>query len=166
MIMKKMTVAMMMILVAALFCCFAETHTITLVSRVEKLDAQYVIRNNETGAVGASVVYTTKEIAKHDVTTSFDIIHRNDCNGYNAVDFTISATELKAKVDGKIYSTKGVSIHMDGQKMGHTFSFSRTTEGAISAGSIVASFEVIWPTSENLVQAVYEACITLTATSL
>ena len=163
--MKKMTVAMMMILVAAL-CCFAETHTITLVSRVEKLDAQYVIRNNETGAVGASVVYTTGEIARHDVATSFDIIHSVDCNGYNSVDFTISATELKAKVDGKIYSTNGVSIHMDGQKMGSSFSFNRTTEGAVAAGSVVASFEVIWPTSAELVQAVYEACVTLTATAL
>ena len=163
--MKKMTVAMMMILVAAL-CCFAETHTITLVSRVEKLDAQYVIRNNETGATGASVVYTTGEIAKHDVRTSFDIIQSCDSNGYNSVLFTISATELRAVVNNKLYSTQGVAILMDGVQFGSTVSFERTTVGCVAAGATVASFEVIWQSNANLVEAVYEACVTLNATAL
>jgi hypothetical protein len=163
--MKKMTVAMMMILVAAL-CCFAETHTITLVSRVEKLDAQYVIRNNETGAVGASVVYTTGEIAKHDVRTSFDILQSCDSNGYNVVKFTVEATELRAVVNNKLYSTEGVSILMDGVKFGSSVSFERTTVGCVAAGTTVASFEVIWSTNSNLVDAVYEASVTLTATAL
>lgn len=163
--MKKMTVAMMMILVAAL-CCFAETHTITLVSRVEKLDAQYVIRNNETGATGASVVYTTGEIAKHDVRTSFDIIQSCDSNGYNSVLFTVSATELRAVVNNKLYSTQGVAILMDGVQFGSTVSFERNTVGCVAAGATVASFEVIWQSNANLVEAVYEACVTLTATAL
>ncbi len=163
--MKKMTVAMMMILVAAL-CCFAETHTIVIVSKVEKVDAQYVIRNNETGAVGASVVYTTGEIAKHDVSTSFDIIHAIDCNGQNSVHFTVSATELRARVNGKSYSTNGVSILVDGQHHGEQVSFVRTTNCVVAAGEVVESFEVIWPTNANLVDAVYEACVTLTATAL
>ena len=163
--MKKMTVAMMMILVAAL-CCFAETHTITLVSRVEKLDAQYVIRNNETGAVGASVVYTTGEIAKHDVRTSFDILQSCDSNGYNAISFTVEATELRAVVNNKLYSTEGVSILMDGVKFSNTVSFERTTVGCVEAGAVVASFEVVWQSNANLVDAVYEASVTLTATAL
>lgn len=163
--MKKTMMIAVLILVAAA-CCFAETHTITLVSRVEKMDAQYVIRNNETGETGASVVYTTGEIAKHDVTTSFDIIQSSDCNGINAVSFTVSATELVARVNGKKYSTSGVSIQMDGQSYGSTVSFERTTVGAVAAGATVASFEVVWPTSANLVDAVYEAVVTLTATAL
>ena len=163
--MKKMTAAMMMILVAAL-CCFAETHTITLVSRVEKLDAQYVIRNNETGAFGASVVYTTGEIARHDVRTSFDIIQSCDSNGYNSTLFAVSATELRARVDGKLYSTEGVVIMMDGVQYGSCVEFTRTTVGAVAAGTAVASFEVLWSTNASLVQAVYEASVTLSATSL
>ncbi len=163
--MKKTMMIAVLILVAAA-CCFAETHTITLVSRVEKMDAQYVIRNNETGETGASVVYTTGEIAKHDVSTSFDIIQCTDCNGVNAVRFTVGATELRARVNGKSYSTDGVSILMDGVKFGSTVSFERTTVGAVAAGAVVGSFEVIWPTNANLVNAVYEACVTLTATAL
>ena len=153
--MKKTMMIAVLILVAAA-CCFAETHTITLVSRVEKMDAQYVIRNNETGETGASVVYTTGEIAKHDVSTSFDIIQSTDCNGINAVSFTVSATELVARVNGKLY----------GQAYGNTVSFERTTTCAIAAGAVVGSFEVIWPTSANLVNATYEAVVTLTATAL
>ena len=163
--MKKTMMIAVLILVAAA-ACFAETHTITLVSRVEKMDPQFVIRNNESGETGASVVYTTGEIAKHDVATSFDIIQSTDCNGINAVCFTVSATELVARVNGKLYSTNGVSIVMDGQAYGNTVSFERTTTCAIAAGAVVGSFEVIWPTSANLVNATYEACVTLTATAL
>ena len=36
----------------------------------------------------------------------------------------------------------------------------------VAAGATVASFNVIWPTSAELVQAVYEARVTLTATAL
>ena len=164
MIMKKTMMIAVLILVAAA-CCFAETHTITLVSKVEKMNPQFVIRNNETGAVGASVVYTTGEIAKHDVATSFDIIQNNDCNGVNTINFTVSATELKAVVDGKVYSTDGVSIVMDGRQYGSTVSFARNTNGAVAAGAVVGNFEVVWPTSANLANAIYQACVTLTTTA-
>ena len=163
--MKKMMMTAMMILVAAL-CCFAETHTITLISRVEKQDAQFVIRNAETGATGASVVYCSDEIARQDVSTSFDIIQCNDSNGINSVAFTVSATELKAKVGGKTYSTNGVQVVMGGVACGSEVSFTRTTVGAVAAGTVVDSFEVIWPTNSDLVDATYEACVVLTATSL
>ena len=43
--MKKTMMIAVLILVAAA-ACFAETHTITLVSRMEKQDPQFVIRNN------------------------------------------------------------------------------------------------------------------------
>ena len=165
MIMKKTMMIAVLILVAAA-ACFAETHTITLVSRVEKMDPQFVIRNNESGETGASVVYTTGEIARHDVCTSFDVIQSTDCNGRNTINFTVSATELRANVNGKNYSTKGVSILMDGKSFGNTVSFARNTSGAVAAGATVASFNVIWPTSAELVQAVYEARVTLTATAL
>ena len=161
--MKKALLVLMMVLAAAVL--FAETHTIVLVSRVEKQDAQYVIRNNETGAIGASVVYSTEEIAKQDVGTSFDIIQSCDSNGINTVEFTVSATELQANVDGKLYSTKGVAIEMNGRQYGSQVSFTRTTVGVVAAGSAVASFNVIWPTSAELVEATYEACVTLTATA-
>ena len=163
--MKRMMTAMMMILVAAA-CCFAETHTITLISRVEKVDAQYVIRNNETGAVGESVVYTTDEIAKADVRTSFDVIQSCESNGVNMAQITVSATELVANVNGRAYSTDGVQISMGGKVFGSSVSFARQTVGYVAAGTVVESFEVIWPTSENLVQATYEACVTLTAVAL
>ena len=163
--MKKMMMTAMMILVAAL-CCFAGTHTITLISRVEKQDAQFVIRNAETGAMGASVVYCSDEIARQDVSTSFDIIQCNDSNGINSVAFTVSATELRAKVGGKTYSTNGVQVVMGGVSFGSEVSFTRTTVGAVAAGAVVDSFEVIWPTNSNLVDATYEACVVLTATSL
>ena len=165
--MKKMMMTAMMILVAAL-CCFAgtHTHTITLVSRVEKQDAQYVIRNAETGATGASVVYCTDEIARQDVGTSFDIIQCNDSNGINKVHFTVSATELQARVNGKLYSTDGVQILMSGVACGSEVSFTRMTVGAVAAGTVVESFEVIWPTNSSLVDATYEACVVLTATSM
>ena len=161
--MKKALLVLMMVLAAAVL--FAETHTIVLVSRVEKLDAQYVIRNNETGAVGASVVYSTEEIAKQNVGTSFDIIQSCDSNGINTVEFTVSATELQANVNGKLYSTNGVSIEMNGRQYGSQVSFTRTTVGVVAAGSAVASFNVVWPTSAELVEATYEACVTLTATA-
>lgn len=161
--MKKALLVLMMVLAAAVL--FAETHTIVLVSRVEKQDAQYVIRNNETGAIGASVVYSTEEIAKQDVGTSFDIIQSCDSNGINTVGFTVSATELQANVNGKLYSTKGVAIEMNGRQYGSQVSFTRTTVGVVAAGSAVASFNVIWPTSAELVEATYEACVTLTATA-
>ncbi|MDT3389871.1 MAG: hypothetical protein LIR25_04700 [bacterium] len=161
--MKKALLVLMMVLAAAVL--FAETHTIVLVSRVEKQDAQYVIRNNETGAIGASVVYSTEEIAKQDVGTSFDIIQSCDSNGINTVEFTVSATELQANVNGKLYSTKGVAIEMNGRQYGSQVSFTRTTVGVVAAGSAVASFNVIWPTSAELVEATYEACVTLTATA-
>ena len=163
--MKKMTVAMMMILVAAL-CCFAETHTITLVSRVEKQDAQYVIRNNETGETGASVHYITEQIAEQDVCASFDILQSCDSNGVNMVGFKVCATELMAVVGGRVYSTSGVSIVIDGIGYGSTAEFVRTTVGAVAAGSVVESFEVIWSTDSQLVQASYMACVTLEATAL
>ena len=165
--MKKMMTAMMMILVAAA-CCFAETHThkITLVSRVEKRDAQYVIRNSETGAIGESVVYCTDEIAKGDVRTSFDVIQSRHCNGIQNTVFTVSATELVAVVDGTVYSTDGVSIVMDGQAFGSSVSFARQTVGYVAAGSTVASFEVVWPTNANLVDATYQANVTLATAAL
>ena len=161
--MKKALLVLMMVLAAAVL--FAETHTIVLVSRVEKHDAQYVIRNNETGAIGASVVYSTKEIAKQDVNTSFDIIQSCDSNGINSVEFTVSATELQANVNGRLYGTKGVAIEMNGRQYGSQVSFTRTTVGVVDAGSAVASFNVVWPTSADLVEATYEACVTLTATA-
>ena len=55
---------------------------------------------------------------------------------------------------------------MDGVKFGNSVSFERTTVGCVAAGTAVASFEVIWSTNSNLVDAVYEACVTLTATAL
>ena len=163
--MKKAMVMAIAVLVAV-FCCFAETHTITLVSRVEEQDARFVIVNRETGDSGSFVVYTTGEIAGHDVKTSFDIVQCTDCNVQNALSFTVSATELKAKVDNRSYSTNGVCIRMDGQSFGSTVSFTRITECAVKAGTTVASFSVIWPTDADLVDAVYEACVTLTATVL
>ena len=162
--MKKTMMTVMMILIAAA-CCFAGTHTIVLVSNVEKKEAQYVIRNTETGDEGASVVYTTEEIARQDVRTSFDIIQCTDSNGINRVDFTVSATELAARVNGRLYSTEGVSIVMDGVQYGSAVEFTRTAIGAVAAGTAVSSFEVIWPTNENLVEAIYEACVTLTVTA-
>ncbi|MBP5163306.1 MAG: hypothetical protein ILP16_10075 [Spirochaetales bacterium] len=80
--------------------------------------------------------------------------------------FTVSATELQAKVGGKLYSTNGVQILMGGQSCGSEVSFTRTTVGAVAAGTVVEGFEVIWPTNANLVDATYEACVVLTATSL
>ena len=70
--MKKMMMTVMMILVAAA-CCFAETHThtITLISRVEKQTPEYAIRNHETGETGASVLYITDEIAAYFYSVSF-----------------------------------------------------------------------------------------------
>lgn len=163
--MKKAMVMAVAVLVAA-FCCFAETHTITIVSRVEKQEPRFIIVNPETGDAGASVVYTTGEISRRDVTTSFDIVQCTDCNGKNAVALTVSATELNARANNKVYSTDGVSIIMDGQSFGTTVSFTRITECAVKAGTTVASFSVIWPTDADLVDAVYEACVTLTATVL
>ncbi len=163
---KKMMTAMM-ILVAA-DCCFAATriYTIYLISTVEKLDAQYVLRNNETGAVGASVRYITEEIAKQEVRASFDIVQSCNSNGYNNVHLTVEATELVAKVNGKTFITEGVSIVRDGINFGSSMSFTRTTTGPVAAGAVAASFEVLWPTDSSLVQASYEACVTLTATAL
>ena len=162
--MKRAVLVLLMVLVAAV--CFAETHTITLVSRVEKVDAEYAIRNAETGKVGASVVYSTDEIAKADVRTSFDIIQVNDSNAFGTVLLQVSATELTAKVDGKVYSTDGVAIRMNGAEFGSEVSFVRYTAGATAAGAVVGSFEVEWPTSAELVEATYQACVTLTATTL
>jgi len=162
--MKRAVLVLLMVLVAAV--CFAETHTITLVSRVEKVDAEYAIRNAETGKVGASVVYSTDEIAKADVRTSFDIIQVNDSNAFGTVLLQVSATELTAKVDGKVYSTDGVAIRMNGTEFGSEVSFVRYTAGATAAGAVVGSFEVEWPTSAELVEATYQACVTLTATTL
>ena len=162
--MKRAVLVLLMVLVAAV--CFAETHTITLVSRVEKVDAEYAIRNAETGKVGASVVYSTDEIAKADVRTSFDIIQINDSNAFGTVLLQVSATELTAKVDGKVYSTDGVAIRMNGTECGSEVSFVRYTAGATAAGAVVGSFEVEWPTSAELVEATYQACVTLTATTL
>ena len=161
--MKRAVLVLLMVLVAAV--CFAETHTITLVSRVEKVDAEYAIRNAETGKVGASVVYSTDEIAKADVRTSFDIIQINDSNAFGTVLLQVSATELTAKVDGKVYSTDGVAIRMNGTEFGSEVSFVRYTAGATAAGAVVGSFEVEWPTSAELVEATYQACVTLTATT-
>ena len=162
--MKRAVLVLLMVLVAAV--CFAETHTITLVSRVEKVDAEYAIRNAETGKVGASVVYSTDEIAKADVRTSFDIIQVNDSNAFGTVLLQVSATELTAKVDGKVYSTDGVAIRMNGTEFGSEVSFVRYTAGATAAGAVVGSFEVEWPTSAELVEATYQASVTLTATTL
>ncbi len=161
--MKKMMTVAMMILVAA--CCFAGTFKITLLSRVEKMDPQFVIRNTETGASGASVVYITDEIAKGDVRTGFDVIQSTNSNGVNIVDFTVSATELVARVGGRTYSTEGAGIVIDGVNHGAVAQFTRATVGAVAAGAVVESFEVVWPTSAALVQATYEACVTLSATA-
>ena len=164
--MTKKMIATLILVLAVLACCFAETHTIVLVSRVERTEAQYVIRNRENGQIGSSVVYSTEEIAKQDVRTSFDIIQSNDSNWGRTVEFRISATELKAKVDGKTYSTEGVEIVMDGQVYGSSVEFARTFEGAVAAGTEVGSFEVVWKSNASLVDATYEASITLTATAL
>lgn len=161
--MKKALLVLMMVMAAAVL--FAETHTIVLVSRVEKKDAQFVIRNNETGETGASVVYSTAEIAKGDVSTSFDIIQSCDSNGTDTIDFSVSATELRAQVNGRLYSTNGVSILMNGRQYGSEVSFTRTTAGVVAAGTEVASFSVVWPTRAGLVPATYEAVVTLTATA-
>lgn len=163
---KKKAMLMAFMTLVAVLCCFAETHTITIVSRVEKQEPRFIIVNPETGDAGASVVYTTGEISRRDVTTSFDIVQCTDCNGKNAVALSVSATELTAKANHMVYSTDGVSIIMDGQSFGSTVSFTRITECAIPAGTTVASFEVIWPTGANLIDAVYEACVTLTTTVL
>ena len=165
--MKKMMTVLMMILVAAA-CCLAETHThtITLISRVEKQDPRYVIRNNETGEMGASVMYITDEIADQDVRASFDIVQSCCSNGINRVNFTVSATELVAFVGGQVYSTYGVDIEVGGTGYGSSVEFTKTTVGPVSAGTVAASFDVIWPTSENLVQATYTACVTLSTTAL
>ena len=163
--MKKAMVIAIAVLITA-FCCFAETQTITLISKVDKQYPQFVIRNNQTGETGSSVVYTTGEIAKRDVRASFDIIQSTDSNGFNAITFTVSATELKAAKKNKVYSTDGVSILLDGQSCGSEVSFERTTTAAVAAGTSVASFEVIWPTNDSLVKAVYQARVTLTATVL
>ena len=106
--MKKAMVIAIAVLITA-FCCFAETQTITLVARVEKQYPQFVIRNNETGEIGSSVVYTTGQIAKRDVRASFDVIQSTDSNWFNTITFTVSATELKAAAKHKVYSTDGVS---------------------------------------------------------
>jgi len=53
---------------------------------------------------------------------------------------------------------------MNGRQYGSSVSFTRTTVGAVAAGTEVASFNVVWPTSADLVPATYEACVTLTAT--
>lgn len=162
--MKKMMMTAMMILVAAA-CCFAynNTQTITLVSRVEKRDPMYIIRNNETGA---SVHYITEQIDEQDVCASFDILQSCDSNGVNMVEFKVSATELMAVVGGRLYSTGGVSIVINGIGYGATAEFVRTTVGAVAAGSVVESFEVVWSTDSQLVQASCMACVTLEATAL
>ena len=162
--MKKAVLVLLMVLVAAVV--FAETQTITLVSRVEKVDAKYAIRNAETGKIDASVIYSTEEIAKTDVRTSFDIIQINDSNSFESVLLQVSATELTARVAGKTYSTNGVSIEMNGVQYGSEVSFVRFVAGASAAGTVVGSFDVAWPTNSDLVDATYQACVTLTATAL
>ena len=111
-------------------------------------------------------MYSTAKIAKQDVSTSFQIIQCTDSNGFNRTDFTVKATELMASVGSRIYSTNGVQIIMDGEAFGSEVSFTRDTVGAVAAGTVVENFEVIWPTNSNLVDATYEACVVLTATSL
>jgi len=164
--MKKALVAMILVLVAAF--CYAETgtYTVTLVSKVEKVDAQYVIRNAETGVAGAAVVYTTGAIANQDVQTSFEIVQSNNSNSCATILFQISATELTAEVDGQLYTTEGVTIGMNGVNYGSTVSFARVTAGAVAAGTVIGQFNVEWKTNANLIDATYNACVTLSATAL
>ncbi len=162
--MKKPALILLMILTAAVLC--AETHTITLVSRVEKNDATYAVRSKETGRTDASVIYSTEEIPQADVRTFFDILRFNGGGPSRPVLIQISATELTARCGGKTYSTAGVSIGMDGIRHGSSVSFMEDPGPAESAVSVVGSFDVLWPTAPDLVPAVYQAGITITATVL
>ena len=60
----------------------------------------------------------------------------------------------------------GVDIEVGGTGYGSSVEFTKTTVGPVAAGTVAASFDVIWPTSENLVQATYTACVTLSTTAL
>ena len=55
---------------------------------------------------------------------------------------------------------------MNGVQYGSSVSFVKVVAGASAAGSVVGSFDVAWPTNSELVEATYQACVTLTATAL
>lgn len=160
--------AMMVLVFAvlALTCAFAETYTIILVSRVELEMPSYMLRNTETGEMGKSIIYSTSEITKGDVRTGFQIIQTNDSNYRGSIRFTVEATELAAKVDGKVYSTSGVQILMNGTECGDRVEFAKQYFGATRAeGMVVENFEVIWKGDCELAPSTYQAAITMTNTA-
>jgi len=156
----------LMVMAIAMFCAMAETHTIVLVSRVELEMPSFMLRNTETGEMGETVVYSTSEITEGNVSTGFEIVQANDSNYRGQVRFTVEATELMAKVNGRVYSTEGVQVVMNGTECGSSAEFTRAFMGATrAAGSVVNSFEVIWNANAELPQTTYQAAVTLTYTA-
>lgn len=140
--------------------------SIVLVSVVDEVVPQYDIENEETKVRGQSIVYSTDSIAKSDVSTSFNIIQSNDSNCRGETAIVVSATELTAQIDGKTYTTEGVDIVMDGISFGSSADITHSYDGIVMAGYNVGSFTVNWKTNENLVDAVYQANITLSYIAL
>lgn len=162
MIKKLLVLVLIAFATMASLCAMEETFTIYLVSVVKAQQPQFILRNTETGAIGQSVTYSTTEIARSNVRTSFEILQSNDSNYRGTIHFAISASELVSYSNGKEYRTDGVRINLNGQKdqSSNAFAFAYTQN--IKAGEVIASFDVIWETNPNLVSANYQSLVTLT----
>ena len=143
-----------------------QEQSIVLVSVVDEVVPQYDIENEDTKVRGQSIVYSTDSIAKGDVSTSFSIVQSNDSNCRGETAIVVSATELTAQIDGRTYTTEGVDIVMDGVSFGSSADMTHSYDGIVMAGCNVGSFTVNWKTNESLVDAVYQANITLSYIAL
>ena len=165
--MKKLTMIMTILMAVTIASAYAVTNTstIVLVSVVNEVKPQYVLRNTETGEMGSTVVYSTDAITEGDVKTSFEVVQSNNSNYRGNVELTISATELMAKVEGKLYSTEGVAIMMNWNNLVNRANVNVEYTSTVKAGTVINAFDVIWTTNTNLVTATYEAAVTLNYTA-
>lgn len=159
---KKLLVVLLVVLSTMMsIVAMEKTYTIILVSVVDRVQPQFAIRNAETGAIGQSVVYNTSKIADADVRTSFDIIQTNDSNYRGTVHMDITASELVSYDNGTEYRTKGVMILANGIENAAKVCFNYELTRNTKAESVVSTFDVIWTTNENLINANYQAVVTI-----
>ena len=159
---KVMTITAMILTTITSIFALTNSHTIILSSTVEAIQPEFALVNTLTGETNKkSVSYFSEDIAKHNVTGSFEIRQTNNARYNGTILFTVKATALKTSVNGKTYSTEEAVIIMDNVKTTSTASFELSMNGCYTKSNTVKSFDVLWNTNDSLVDGIYEASVVL-----
>jgi len=160
--MKKITLAIILVLLGSVLFAETYTHTVFLIAKVERAYPEFTLVSDRN-TIGTEQAFHAFGMKSGYVSAAFRIVQTNDSNLTCSVRFEVQATALGNGASQSRAAIVSTASDNDLDERPSVLSFTREMTKAI-AGSAVADVIVTWDMEGTSPDLVYDAFITLKTT--